>query len=587
MASDNPAPLNNAQRSDHLSRMARETVDVLVIGGGVVGAGVALDAASRGLSVALVEAGDYGCGASSNSTKLIHGGIRYLEMLDFALVRESLAERTILETSIAPHLVSELPFMIPQRGSAASRLYLHAGVWLYEALAKPARRSTDRSRRRLSSNEAQERFPSLTDRVRGAVQYVDAQVDDARFVLELVRTAVSRGALAASRARVESLAFDRSTVRGARIVDVVNATRFEVSARCVVNATGSSTDEIESMTSSPVRRVRASKGVHVTVAGERIAGECALISKTDKSVLMVIPWQGVWLIGTTDSEHDTSLPVSVDKAEVEYLLEQANEVLDVRLSHDDVLSVFAGLRPLVSTGEADTTKLSRRHVIRNDGRGFISASGGKYTTYRKTAADAVDAVCGHLGIRLRCSTDEIPLVGAMGHKPESTFERRYGAFGAEVAKVRDKDRGLDRSVAGIPDLSAAEVVYLARNEAAMSLEDVLERRTHLAHTRADNGLDAAADVASLLAGELGWSEARRVSEIEAYEQRWRTIRELAGLSGPAGNVATMAEDEKRKESIEAVETDSGEKQPASRRDAEKSKIEAESIEDPDGDQKRS
>ncbi|MBW2426474.1 MAG: glycerol-3-phosphate dehydrogenase/oxidase, partial [Deltaproteobacteria bacterium] len=348
-----PSRLGPAQRSADLERAASETFDLVVIGGGVVGAGTALDAASRGLSVCLVEQRDWASGTSSRSSKLIHGGLRYLEQLDFSLVREALREQTLMLERLCPHLVRPIPFLYPLRRRVWERGYIGAGTLLYDTLA--GRRALPRHRH-LSRRGVLARFPGLRgDRLVGGIQYWDAQVDDARHTLALVRTARVHGAVTLSSARVEDLRMSGTRVSGVSAVCLETGRNLEIEARQVVNATGVWTDAVQNHAGRGRIHVRASKGIHLVVPRDRIHGDSGLILRTEKSVLFVIPWDAHWIIGTTDSDWNLDLAhPAASRSDIDYLLERVNAVLAQPLRHEDIEGVYAGLRPLLQ-GESDAT----------------------------------------------------------------------------------------------------------------------------------------------------------------------------------------------------------------------------------------
>ena len=380
--------LSPEHRAASAGRMAAETFDILVVGGGVTGTGAALDAATRGLSVALIEARDYAAGASSKSSKLIHGGLRYLEMLDFGLVREALTERGLLLTRLAPHLVRPVSFLWPLTHRLWERPYVGAGMVLYDTMG--GRRAVPRARH-LSRTKALRLAPGLRpDAFVGAVQFYDAQEDDARMVACLARTAAGYGAALATGIRMEQLLTRDGRVTGARARDLARGTDLEIRARHVVLAAGAWTGTATGQD----LRVRPSKGVHIMVPRDRIMMGTGLLTRTEKSVLFVIPWGQHWLIGDTDTEwpYDPASPAA-SRADIDHLLAKANRMLASPLTAADIEGVFAGLRPLVAaaSGNGDTTRLSREHTIDSSVAGLSVIAGGKYTTYRVMARDLIDA----------------------------------------------------------------------------------------------------------------------------------------------------------------------------------------------------
>ncbi|AQA13455.1 glycerol-3-phosphate dehydrogenase/oxidase [Streptomyces samsunensis] len=540
--------LGPAERGEALARMADRELDVLVVGGGVVGAGTALDAATRGLETGLVESRDWASGTSSRSSKLIHGGLRYLEMLDFALVREALKERGLLLGRIAPHLVKPVPFLYPLQHRVWERFYAGSGVALYDAMSLSSGHGRGLpGHRHLSRGRALLVAPCLKkDALVGALQYYDAQMDDARYVATLVRTAAKYGAQVTNRARVVGFLREGERVVGARVHDLEQGGEFEVRARQVVNATGVWTDETQALIGERGQfHVRASKGIHLVVPKDRIHSTTGLILRTEKSVLFVIPWGRHWIIGTTDTDWDLDKAhPAASSADIDYLLEHVNEVLAVPLTRDDVEGVYAGLRPLLA-GESDaTSKLSREHTVAHPVPGLVVVAGGKYTTYRVMAKDAVDEAVHGLDRRVGpCVTEEIPLVGAVGYKALwNARERigkqaglhvariehllnRYGSAAQEVLDLIADDPSLGKPLAGAEDYLRAEVSYAASHEGARHLDDVLTRRTRISIETFDRGTRCAREVAGLMAPVLGWGDDQLDREVQHYEKRVEAERE--------------------------------------------------------------
>ena len=542
------AKLGPAERAGSLARMAEQELDVLVVGGGVVGAGTALDAVTRGLATGLVEARDWASGTSSRSSKLIHGGLRYLEMLDFALVKEALKERGLLLETLAPHLVKPVPFLYPLQHRGWERPYVGSGVALYDAMSVAGGHGRGLPvHRHLTRRQALRQAPCLRkDALVGAVQYYDAQMDDARFVTTLVRTAASYGALAANRARVVGFLREGERVVGARVHDLEQGGEFEVRARQVVNATGVWTDETQALVGERGQfHVRASKGIHLVVPRDRIHSSTGLILRTEKSVLFVIPWGRHWIVGTTDTEWNLGKDhPAASSADIEYLLDHVNSVLAVPLTREDVEGVYAGLRPLLA-GESDaTSKLSREHVVQHAVPGLVVVAGGKYTTYRVMAKDAVDEVVHGLDQRVAPScTERVPLLGAEGYQAlwngRAELARRsglhiariehllnrYGSLAEEVLALVAEDPTLADALSGSDDYLRAEVVYAARFEGARHLDDVLARRTRISIETFDRGTAAMVETAELMAGELGWDKGQVDREVEHYRKRVEAERE--------------------------------------------------------------
>ena len=536
------ARLGPDERAAALAELTRTEHQVLVIGGGVVGAGVALDAATRGLSVGLVEARDFGSGTSSRSSKLIHGGLRYLEQFNIGLVKEALAERSLLLQRIAPHLVRPVSFLFPFSHHVWERAYVGTGVTAYDLLGFSMGQSRGLpTHRQLSRRGALRLAPALKrSAFTGALLYWDAQVDDARYVMTLVRTAAGYGAQAATRTQVTGFLREGERVTGVRAVDLESGAELEIRAQQVVNATGVWTDEIQAMVGGRgVINVRASKGVHLVVPRDRIQSATGIIMRTPFSVLFVIPWGRHWIIGTTDTDWalDRAHPAA-SRTDIDYVLGQANRVLAVPLTRDDVEGVYAGLRPLLA-GESDiTSKLSREHIVAHPVPGLVMVAGGKYTTYRLMARDAVDAVAHGLDGKVAPScTETIPLVGADGHvalwNARYSLARssglhvariehllhRYGTLAGEVLDLIAAEPGLGRPIAGADDYLRAEVVYAASHEGARHLDDVLARRTHISIETWDRGLTAAPEVAELMAGPMKWRSRQVAREAEHYRAR--------------------------------------------------------------------
>ncbi|TQN41542.1 glycerol-3-phosphate dehydrogenase [Blastococcus colisei] len=553
--------LSPERRRADRDALAEGVVDVLVIGGGVTGAGAALDAASRGLSVAIVEARDWAAGTSSRSSKLIHGGLRYLEQFAFPLVREALSERSRLVQTIAPHLVTPLPFLLPLTAPVWQRAYFGAGVALYDVLGAAFTPGREIPRHRhLSRTKTLAAFPALRgDVVRGAIRYWDAQVDDARHTLAVVRTAAGYGARVLSSARVTGLLRDGagtdSPVVGARVADLTDGSSFSVRARSVVAATGVWSDDIGSMLgdSAPSLKVRASKGVHLVLPGSAIdraglgeagGSQAGLILRTPTSVLFVIPWGERWIVGTTDTPWrlDRDHPAA-SSADIDYILDQVNRVLVRPVGTDDILGVYAGLRPLLAGESDETSRLSREHAVITPVPGLVLVAGGKYTTYRVMAEDAVDAAVAGLPGVPASRTARLPLVGAhrwqdvrvraaelaaAGGVPEETVGRLLRRHGDRIQDVLDRvrdDPALGRPLEGAPGYLAAEVLHAVVAEGALHLDDVLTRRTRVSIETAHRGVESAPEVARLMATTLGWDEERTAREVAHYAARVDAERE--------------------------------------------------------------
>ncbi len=533
-----PVRLDLDYRAAAWKRLAGKQFDVLVIGGGVTGAGTALDAATRGLSTALVEQRDFGSGTSSRSSKLFHGGLRYLEQMNFDLVREALRERELMLSRIAPHLVKPVSFLYPLTNRGWERPYVTAGLTLYDSMG--GARSVPRHKQ-LTRTGALKLAPALKrESLTGGLLYYDAQADDARHTLTTVRTAAAYGATVVSSARVVDLLRAGERVVGAVVEDVETGERTEVRASVVINCTGVWTDDIQTMAGGRGRfHVRASKGVHIVVARDRINSETGLILRTEKSVLFVIPWNTHWIVGTTDTDWDLDLShPAATKADIDYILEHINAVLKVPLTHEDIQGVYAGLRPLLSGESEDTSQLSREHAVARPQPGLISIAGGKYTTYRVMAADAVDAAAEDVGGDVPGSVTEfIPLSGAEGyvalvnqidrlarHQDLPVWRvthllERYGSLVHELFALAEDDRTLYEPLPGAEEYLKVEVLYAATHEAALHLDDILARRTRISIETPGRGVDSARAVAQIVAPVLGWDAERLDAEVAAYLAR--------------------------------------------------------------------
>ena len=534
--------LGPEERAAALDVLRTKELDILVIGGGIVGTGAALDAATRGLRVGMVEARDWASGTSSRSSKLVHGGIRYLEQLDFRLVREALIERGLLLQRLAPHLVKPVRFLYPLTKPLYERLYIGAGMALYDLFSYTGGRPPGvPHHRHLTRSQVMRAIPSLkSDAFTGGLTYYDAQVDDARYVANLARTASFYGAHVASRVRVEGFLKVGQRVVGVKAHDLETGEHFEIKARQVVNATGVWTDDTQAMVGERGQfKVRASKGVHLVVPRDRFQSKLGLLLRTEKSVLFVIPWGRHWLIGTTDTDWDLDKAhPAATAADIDYILAKVNEVLAVPLTRDDVEGVYAGLRPLLA-GESDqTSKLSREHIVAHSVPGLVVVAGGKWTTYRIMAKDAIDeAVAALDGAYSESITDDIALLGAEGYQAawnkRSKLARAFGVhrvriehllnrYGVMTDELLDLIRArpeLQEPLPGADDYLQAEVVYAATHEGALHLDDVLARRTRISIESWDRGVSAAPVVADLMARELGWDAARVEKEVSHWLRR--------------------------------------------------------------------
>lgn len=516
-------------------------LDILVVGGGIVGTGTALDAVTRGLNVGIVEASDWAAGTSSRSSKLIHGGLRYLEMLDFGLVKEALHERGLLLSELAPHLARPVPFLYPLSKSF-ERPYVGAGIALYDIMSiSGGHKRGVPFHKHLSRRGTLRAAPSLKDDAFvGSIRYYDGQVDDAKYVANLIRTAAYYGAHAVNRVAVVEFLREGERVVGAKVVNHEDGSTFKIRAKQVINATGVWTDETQAMvTERGQLKVRASKGIHLVVPRDRFQSTVGLILRTEKSVLFVIPWGRHWIIGTTDTDWhlDKAHPAASSK-DIDYLLEHVNRVLKRPLTREDVEGVYAGLRPLLAGENDSTAKLSREHIVAHPVPGLVVVAGGKWTTYRVMAKDAVDEASRSMDERVPPScTESVPLLGATGFKAawnrrNRTAEEagvhvarvehllnRYGSMATEVlALIREKPE-LAEPLPGADDYLQAEAVYAATHEGARHVNDVLTRRTRISIESWDRGVSAAPVVAKLMGEILGWSDAQRESEVKHYLAR--------------------------------------------------------------------
>nr|WP_170306683.1 glycerol-3-phosphate dehydrogenase [Mycolicibacter kumamotonensis] len=526
------------QRAQAWERLGTEQFDVVVIGGGVVGTGCALDAATRGLKVALVEARDFAAGTSSRSSKMFHGGLRYLEQLEFGLVREALHERELSLTTLAPHLVKPLPFLYPLTRRWWERPYVASGIFLYDQLGGA---KSVPAQRHLTRAGALRLCPGLKrSALIGGIRYYDTVVDDARHTLTVGRTAAHYGAVIRTSTQVVALKREGDRVTGVTVRDSEDGATTEVHGHVVVNATGVWTDEIQALSRQRGRfHVRASKGVHIVVPRDRIVSEAAIILRTEKSVLFVIPWGTHWIIGTTDTDWNLDLAhPAATKADIDYLLTNVNTALATPLSHADIEGVYAGLRPLLAGENDDTSKLSREHAVAVPAPGLVAIAGGKYTTYRVMAADAIDAAAEYIPTRVAPSiTEKVPLLGADGYfalvnQTEHVGAEqdlhpyrvrhlldRYGSLIHDVLALADGSPDLLDPIAEAPTYLKVEVAYAVAAEGALHLEDVLARRTRISIEYAHRGVNCAREVAEVMAPVLGWDDAAVEAEVANYTAR--------------------------------------------------------------------
>lgn len=545
-----PVPaLSPAGRHHTWKALEERHFDLLIVGGGVTGAGSALDAASRGLSVAMVEGRDFASGTSSRSSKLFHGGLRYLEKLDFHLVREALRERDLMVDRLAPHLVKPVSFAYPLSHRIWERAYVGAGMLLYDTMG--GGRVLPRHRH-LSRRAVLAHYPGLRpDAMVGAIRYWDAQTDDARHTLTVARTAAAQGSVIRNSTEVTELTTEGSRVVGASVRDNETGATTKVKAAVVVNCTGVWTDDIHRLSGAEsMFRVQASKGVHLLVARERIAADGGIILRTERSVMFVIPWGPYWIIGTTDTPWDLEREhPAATSTDIAYILDHVNGVLVSPLTRADVIGVYVGLRPLLAGDAEDTARLSREHAVVRSVPGLVSVAGGKYTTYRVMARDAIDAAVAELGRPIPASvTEHLPLVGADGYAgmvnrlevlgeehglPSSRITHllnRYGSMFEDVLAPAADDPALLEPMPGAAGYLRAEILYGATHEGALHLDDLLARRTRISIEEPHRGTESAADAADLVAGVLGWDEGRRREEVAIYLSRVDSERDSQRLA---------------------------------------------------------
>lgn len=564
--------LGPQQRAAAWERLGGEQFDVVVIGGGVVGSGCALDAATRGLKVAMVEARDYASGTSSRSSKMFHGGLRYLEQLEFGLVREALYERELSLTMLAPHLVKPLPFLFPLTKRWWERPYVAAGIFLYDQLGGA---KSVPAQKHLTRAGALRLCPGLKrSSLIGGIRYYDTVVDDARHTMTVARTAAHYGAVVRSSTQVVSLLREGDRVIGVRVRDSENGAVTDVRGHVVVNATGVWTDEIQALSKQRGRfRVRASKGVHVVVPRDRIVSDVAIILRTARSVMFVIPWGNHWIIGTTDTDWDLDLAhPAATKADIDYILGTVNSVLATPLTHADIDGVYAGLRPLLAGESDDTSKLSREHAVAIPAPGLVAIAGGKYTTYRVMASDAIDAAAQYIPARVAPSiTEKVRLLGADGYfalinqVEHVGAERnlhpyrvrhlldRYGSLISEVLALAADRPDLLNPITQAPVYLKVEAAYAAAAEGALHLEDILARRMRISIEYPHRGVDCAREVADVVAPILGWTDADIDREVNTYIARVQAeVQSQAQPDDESADALRASAPEARAEILEPV-----------------------------------
>jgi len=523
------------QRTWSLTAATSRVHDLVIIGGGVTGAGCALDAAARGLSVVLVEAGDIAIGTSSRSGKTFHGGLRYLEQLNFSLVAAAIAERDLMVRTLCPHLARPEPFLLPLTRHR-QRPYIGAGVAVYDLMG--LRRRAVPHHRHHGVAGTLRLAPCLeADGLVGAISYSDVRVDDARHTLAVARTAAGLGARILTRARVTAVESEHGRISGVTVEDRLTGLQHRIRARAVVNATGVWAADLEQLSGSHTFDITASKGVHLVLRGSALDSHTGLLARADDSVIVARRWWDHWIVGTTDTPltGDRRTPVATAE-DVDYLLAQLNRYLRSPVTLDDVVGVYAGVRPLLSptagSGDAATSALSRDHTVITGPTGLVTVVGGKYTTYRRMAADAVNAAVEVTGLPHvpASSTSSLPLIGAAGWRElvgrvpelaqqhgvsESTIERLLSRYGSSFPAVLDEQPvGIDRQEWS--GYLTAELIHAVTHEGAMTLSDVLTRRTHLAIETEDGAVADAPAIAALLAPYCGWDAATTAEQVTDY-----------------------------------------------------------------------
>jgi len=555
-------PLAATARTANVERLARERFDVLVIGGGITGAGVALDAAARGYRVALIEKVDFASGTSSKSTKLAHGGIRYLPQFDLAMVHEALVERGLMVRH-APFLVRPQPFILPvyehMRWPSGLPVrpptdfglgfVLDIGLWMYDLMAGRLNIGRHKS---ISAKETLRRAPRLRSTgLKKAFLYYDAQTNDAQLTVTVLRTAAQFGAVVTNYTEVTGFTRAQGKLNGAVVRDVLTNQGCSVSARHIINAAGVFAEHVAALTGDESKAtIEPSKGIHLVVARERlqITDTAVVLPETeDGRILYVIPWSARAVIGTTDTGSGDLDDPQASPEDIAYLLKHVNDYLEVNLTHDDILSVYAGYRPLVKSRGARAADLSRTHVVLQENNGMVTIVGGKLTTYRRMAQDTVDVIAKRDGMPISHPTQKLLLAGAIGWRDaKREIEARgrqlglapeivehlacnFGSNASAVLDLIDEEESLrERLVPDLPYLRA-EVVYACRAEMAMTLEDVLARRTRIILEDAERGAGVAPEVAALMARELGWSSDQVRAQVEQYRALVGHQREAEGL----------------------------------------------------------
>ncbi|MGV0350574.1 glycerol-3-phosphate dehydrogenase/oxidase [Corynebacterium guaraldiae] len=524
-----------------------EDYDVVIIGGGSVGAGAAVDAATRGLKTAVLEARDFAAGTSSRSSKMFHGGLRYLAMFDFRLVAESLKERELNMSTLAPHLVKPLKFIFPLTHRGWERVMMFGGFTLYDLMGGA---KSVPMQKHLTRKGVLKVTPGLKeDAVVGGVRYYDTLVDDARHTMTVLRTAAEYGA--SVRTGTEVIGFEkdnRGRIIAAQVRDLETGRETTVKGKVFINATGVWNDKIQDMAGAEGKfTVHASKGVHIVVPKDALDADAALCFVTEKSVLFVIPWGEYWIIGTTDTDWEKGLSLpdpAPTKADIDYILDQVNQRVRNKITREDIVGVYSGLRPLLSGKSDSTTNLSRNHAVARVAPGLVSVAGGKYTTYRVIGKDAVDLAAKELGFKVAESvTERTPILGADGYHAlanqvpalarrynldEKRIEHllgRYGSLISEVLAPAADDASLLEPIPGAESYIWAEARYAVTHEGALHIDDIVSRRLRVAIEFADRGVAAAQPIAEFVAPLLGWDQSDIEREVSHFKQH--TEAELA------------------------------------------------------------
>ena len=537
-AHGHPAPANRpplAVRGADLERLANERWDLLIIGGGIVGGGALLDAQSRGMKVALIEQDDIAAGTSSRSSRLIHGGLRYLEQFHIGLVREALHERARL-LELAPHLVRLEEFLFALYGTPiVTRAFFTAGMTMYDLLGSA---KSGGRHHHLTLGSTLEFAPNLNRKnLRGGIVYHDGMDDDARLTLAVVLTAREKGATAVTRVRATAALRDGHRITGARVTDLLGGSTFDIHADTVLDATGvwGSKEDRPFSGEGATFSVLPSRGSHLVIPRDRIPAKGGMTIRVPGKVVFMVPWPRHWVIGTTDDPfHGPVERPSASVPEVDKLLDTVNTTLDVGLERSEILGTFAGLRPLVAPSDSGSSvKVSREHKVVVEAPGLVRISGGKYTTYRLMARDAVNAVLGADAAARPSKTADLPITGAaarsdldalartlaadtlVGEEAARSLVDRYGITASSVVAM-GRERNLLRSLVAGHAYIEAEVAWAVEHELAMSLDDILARRLRLAMALPDRGESIAVRVASIAGDILGWDPARQAAEVASY-----------------------------------------------------------------------